>query len=875
METQRHFLTKLFTMKFIASSILVATVLLLAACHSRQLTQRTYKDFDTVSISANNNPYKLYRAAAPMQWRIVHTRVALSFDYAAQTANGQEWVTLQPYFYPTDSLCLDAKGMKIESITIGYADKPLFYTYDSSQLHIHLDRVYNQNEQVKLAIKYVAMPYAQSSGGSAAITDDRGLYFINADHKVAGKPVQIWTQGETESNSHWLPTIDKPNMRTTVQLELTVPAQYKTLSNGALISSANKGALRTDIWYMDQPIQVYAIMFAVGDFVVTKDKWKDKEVNYYVEPAYAGYAAQMFRHTPEMIGFFSDVTGVPYPWNKYSQVVVRDYVSGAMENTSASLFGEFMHQDTREYNDNNHEDVVSHELFHQWFGDYVTAESWSNLTVNESFATYGEYLWRKHKYGQAYADELSWSDLQKYLNYVSFSDPELVRYHYRDKEDMFDLVSYQKGGAILHYLHQLMGDSAFYQSMKLYLSKNALQAAEAIHWRLAVEQATGKDWQWFFNQWYYKSGHPILKIDYDYDDVAQKLNVTLQQVQDQSVGVYQLPLKTLLVEGDLQTIIDWPIDKAQHTFSYPYKNGKRPLIVPDIAHVLPGVIQENKTNKEYLQQMQHCSDYVSQLLALQQLNAKHINQADAKAILSLGLNNKQAALRLASLQILKRWTSDAMQTQWLDEVQMLAVNDGNNNVRAAAIELLGKWKVTAQKQLLIDATQDVSYQVAGNALVALSVIDDTLAYKLASTYLNAKANSHLDTKAWFVFSTHAQARDTAVFRKYVSYKEDAQKRMHLCSDLMNFGLCTQNEAVFQTITNLYALLMLNVDNKITRSYYVRFLQSFVASIAAKQQKDKKSQLLNIKANQLKALVVGLKAAEKEADILKLYDQMSF
>jgi aminopeptidase N len=183
------------------------------------------------------------------------------------------------------------------------------------------------------------MPYASETGGSAAITDDRGLYFINTDDKIEGKPAQIWTQGETESNSHWLPTIDKPNMRTTIQLELTVPNIYKTLGNGALVSSMDKGDKRTDIWRMDKPIQVYAIMFAIGDFAIAKDKWKGREVNYYVEPAYAPYARKMFQYTPEMIEFFSNVTGVEYPWNKYSQVVVRDYVSGAMENTSASLFG--------------------------------------------------------------------------------------------------------------------------------------------------------------------------------------------------------------------------------------------------------------------------------------------------------------------------------------------------------------------------------------------------------------------------------------------------------------------------------------------------------------------------------------------------------
>src|SRR5690606_25883012 len=150
--------------------------------------------------------------------------------------------------------------------------------------------------------------------------------------------------------------------------------------------------------------QIYALMFAVGKFEIIDDEpWNQIPVNYYVEPEYAPFAQKMFQNTPEMMGFFSEITGVPYPWNKYSQIVVRDYVSGAMENTTASLFGEFMNQNFREIADKNYEDVVAHELFHQWFGDYVTAESWSHINLNESFANYGEYRWRKYKYGDASA----------------------------------------------------------------------------------------------------------------------------------------------------------------------------------------------------------------------------------------------------------------------------------------------------------------------------------------------------------------------------------------------------------------------------------------------------------------------------------------
>ncbi|MCY1554332.1 Aminopeptidase N [compost metagenome] len=147
-------------------------------------------------------------------------------------------------------------------------------------------------------------------------------------------------------------------------------------------------------------------MMAVGDFAVQKDTWKGKEVAYYVPKAYGPYARNIFNHTPEMMQFFSDKLGVPYPWDKYSQVVGYNYVSGAMENVTASLFGSFNLKNDRELADAPNDFIVAHELFHQWFGDYVTCESWGQLTVNESFADYSEYLWTEYKYGPYRAEEI-------------------------------------------------------------------------------------------------------------------------------------------------------------------------------------------------------------------------------------------------------------------------------------------------------------------------------------------------------------------------------------------------------------------------------------------------------------------------------------
>ncbi len=378
---------------------------------------------------------------------MVHTRLDARFDYSKSQLIGKAWLTLKPHFYTTDSLRLDAKGMDIKQIAVvkGGKNIPLKYTYDKMQLDIDLDRRYKGGEQYTVYIDYIAKPDEFEAKGSAAITDAKGLYFINP-REEKDKPTQIWTQGETEATSVYIPIIDKPNQKTTQEFILTVPAKYVTLSNGILATQRkNSDGTRTDHWKMDLPHAPYLFFIGVGEYAVIKDSYKGKEVSYFVEKEYAPVARKIFGHTPEMMKFFSSITAVEYPWSKYAQIVGRDYVSGAMENTTATLHQESAYQDARELTETNRwEDVISHELFHQWFGDYVTTESWSNLTLNESFANYSEYLWREYKYGRDHADAHAYDDMQGYIASGS-QNKDLVRFHYNDKEDVFDAVSYNKG----------------------------------------------------------------------------------------------------------------------------------------------------------------------------------------------------------------------------------------------------------------------------------------------------------------------------------------------------------------------------------------------------------------------------------------------
>ena len=786
---------------------------------------------DTINVVAKKGK-SAYHAKPTKIWEIFNTRIALNFDFPSKTANVKEWINLHPYFYQTDSIELDAKSMEIDSVILAYphSSNILRYNYTDDILKIYFDKQYTVADSICIYLKYKAMPYANSTGGSRAITEDRGLYFINTDNALPGKPVQIWTQGESEANSHWMITIDKPNTRFTTQIELTVPDTMTTLSNGELIKQEKPGfQLRTDYWRMDMPIQAYVAMFAIGKYSIIKDNWRGKEVNYYVEPEYAPYARAMFKNTPEMMEYFSKRTGVPFPWNKYDQVVARDYVSGAMENTTAALFGEFMNQNFREIADNSKEDVVAHELFHEWFGDYVTCESWSNLTVNESFANYGEQLWRQFKYGKTSADELAYNDLQRYIKTSRYSDPQLVRYNYDSHEEMFDGITYNKGGAILHYINSITGDAAFDKSMKLYLTKNALHSAEAHDWRRALEITTGQDWTPFFNQWYYHPGHPVLSINYNYDGKLQKLIVTVTQSQPDSTFTYRLPLKTALFYDNTKTIISWLIDKKTDTFTYEYKNGIKPLIVPDFDHVLPGEIIENKTTNTLLEQFRQCNDFTSKIIALTTATDS-VGDSSTECVIDLALNDTIIPIRRTALTLIRAAQNDEYHKKWLNKIQSLAANDPDNSVRAAAMGLLAVWKDTASKSLMIHSLYDSSYAVAGAALEGIKRIDTTLAYSSAKALLGTNPKAALEAQIWSIIGDKSNNEDIALYQLYTIPMNNSTGKYSFIFSLQAYIKGVQNEASFIKALDIYSASTNGISQKHMKSRLVNFIANYAGEI---------------------------------------------
>lgn len=551
-----------------SSVLFVFVALLIQACLPTKQESEAFSKAKVTTVVKQHAPEYPYRPSETRVFDLLHTNLEVVPIWEKQQLLGKAELTLKPYFYPTDQLILDAKGMTINAVSlIDSAGKssPLKFEYDSLQIKITLPKKYTRVDTIKVGVDYVAKPNELTSGGSAAISDDKGLYFINPLGRDEVKPQQIWTQGETEASSCWFPTIDAPNEKTTQEIKITVDNQFQTLSNGLLISKTqNSDGTRTDYWRQEKPHAPYLFMMAIGKFAVVQDSWKGKAVNYLVEPKDSAYARGVFRNTPEMLSFYSDILGYEYPWDKYNQVIVSDYVSGAMENTGAVIHGKWVFTTPEQQIDQNHEDVIAHELFHHWFGDLVTCESWSNLPLNESFATYGEYLWMEYKYGKMKADRHLRVD---YYNYLSDTPRvDLIRFHYNDKEDMFDRHSYEKGSRILHMLRDLVGDDAFFESLKLYLHQRAFKSAEVHDLRLAFEEVTGQDLNWFFNQWFLDKGHPILNVNWEHQGDSLLLNV--EQVQPEDQPVFEFPVTVDVYFGGKKRRKEIRVSKRKETYLF-------------------------------------------------------------------------------------------------------------------------------------------------------------------------------------------------------------------------------------------------------------------------------------------------------------------
>jgi aminopeptidase N len=527
---------------------------------------------------------------------VFHTELSVSLDWAKEEVNGTARISLGAFRQVLDTVVLDAKFMEIASVKS--AGTGLNFTTDSHRLYIPLKRALVFGDTLILDIQYTARPSLASDQKQAAIGDNKGFYFINADGSIANVKRQAWTQGQTESNSVWFPTIDKPNEKMTFDLSVEVDADLTTLSNGELeFQEALPNGRRKDFWSLKKPHAPYLCALAVGLFVKVEDTSSALPIAYYVEEEWANEAKRIFGKTPKMIETYGKLLNYPYPWPKYDQIVVRDYVSGAMENTGCVIHGDFLYQDGRQRIDGDNEDIIAHELFHHWFGDLLTCESWSNLTLNEGFASYGEYLWHEAEYGKADADAYLEDFLESYLDEADHRTHPLIAYRYEDRDMVFDHHSYDKGALVLHYLRWVLGDETFFGGLNFYLNRHAFQSVEVHDFRIAMEDYSGRDLNWFFDQFFLQEGHPILVYTHTFE--GDQLLLNIEQTQEKGPKVYEMPLSLEIAysNGKKERRKFW-VRQAKESLSFPMQ-AEVSYVQLDPAGVVPGLVQESKTYAEY------------------------------------------------------------------------------------------------------------------------------------------------------------------------------------------------------------------------------------------------------------------------------------
>jgi aminopeptidase N len=578
-----------------------------------------------------------------------------------------------------------------------------------------------------------------------------------------------------------------------------VPSKYVSLSNGLLVKQVeNKNGTRLDIWKMDLPHSPYLFFIGVGDYSVVKQdaitsNKKKLELSYYIEKEFEKQALKIYGKTPQMIALFEKILGVPFPWAKYAQISGRDYVSGAMENTTATIHSDAVQQDARELVDENiWEGTIAHELFHQWFGDLVTAESWSNLTVNESFADYSQTIWLENSMGKDAGDYENYKGLSGYLSSPTDAEKNLVRFYYNEREDMFDLVSYQKGGRILHMLRHFVGGEAFYKSLNKYLTDNKFSNGSAIKLKLAFESVTGKDLNWFFNQWYFGNGHPYVSITQQYDANKKQVLVKLAQTQVQD-KLFTLPIGIdIYVNGQRNHYEVWAKNKVD-SFYFPAASEPDNVNV-DNDKILLWEKNDSKPLKQFIYQYYHARNFLDRNEALNEVS-QNLKSIEAKQVIQDAMKDSFYVIRAKAINSLNPTSiNEAVEKN----IYTIAKSDPSYLVREEAINVIGALNKEKYKNDFINWSKDSSYTIAGAALEALDAIDSVTAYQLAQAASKAPIKKRLNTVVTKLLTKYGDESEfDFIANKYESLNNQSEEKFQMTQPFAALLMKTKNADKFK------------------------------------------------------------------------------
>ncbi|MEH1925065.1 M1 family metallopeptidase [Nostoc sp.] len=656
--------------------------------------------------------------------QVEHIFLDLSLDIPKQSYQGSCSIRLLPIRNGIDRLTLDAVNLNIESVQVD--EVPQNFDYDGEQLSIQLSEATQVGKRLLIAIAY------------SVVKPQRGIYFIQPDKHYPNKPTQVWTQGEDEDSRFWFPCFDYPGQLSTSEIRVRVPNPLVAISNGELIDTTEDGDYKIYHWSQQQVHPTYLMTLAVGDFAEIRDEWKGKPVTYYVEKGREEDAKRSMEKTPRMIEFLSQKYGYPYPFPKYAQVCVDDFIFGGMENTSTTLLTDRCLLDERAALDNrNTEALVVHELAHQWFGDLVVIKHWSHAWIKEGMASYSEVMWTEQEYSLPEAAYYRLLEARRYLSEDSsrYRRP-MVTHVYREAIELYDRHIYEKGSCVYHMIRAQLGDELFWQAIQTFVQDNAHKTVETIDLLRAIEKATGRNLSFLFDQYVYRGGHPDFKVAYSWDGDANLAKITITQTQaadgkngskdlfDLKIpigfGYTQEEVKSeelgVRNKGKLSTF-RVRVNEREQSFYFPLEN-KPQFISFDVGNNYLKTVALEYPIAELKAQLEFDPDPISRIYAATALAKK----GGLEAIIVLSKSLKNDPLWGVRVEVAKQLAKINLDQAF--DALVAGLKDKNAYVRRSVVEALNQIKTAESYKLLRGILQkgDPSYYVEAAASRVIGAI---------------------------------------------------------------------------------------------------------------------------------------------------------
>jgi aminopeptidase N len=643
--------------------------------------------------------------ARSRDYDLQHSKIALRFNLEQKKVLGEVTHSLSILRGGTVKIVFDSAGLTIQKVTVNKAAAKFETT--AEKLIIPLASEAKAGDKFEITIRYEGKP-------------TKGMYFILPDKDYPDRPSQIWTQGESEDTHYYVPTYDYPNDRLTTETILTVPASWITVSNGKLISVSDAGkGLKTWYWKESVPSSTYLITVVAGEFDEVKDTWRGIPVTYYAPKGRGDRLIINYGHTPAMMELFSKKFGVDYPWEKYAQVMVDDFVAGGMENSSATTntSTSLVHPKLAPEYLTGEDDLISHELGHQWFGDLVTCKDWGDIWLNEGFATFLEAVWTEAHFDKDQAGYERWNNAREWFESANLWNKPIVRHDFDDSSE-FDGNAYGKGGLVLYMLRHQIGDDSFYRGLKHYLEANRGKNVVTADLAKAIEESTHINVDRFFSQWIYGAGAPKFDLSYTYDIEKHQVMLSVKQTQkvEGRVGLFHVPVDVEITTASGPKLYNVTVSKDKQIFSLAADSMPLMVLFDKGGHILKSA-DFHKEKKEWLYQLKNASDVSDRADAVVALG-KLRNDEEAVAALGEALRNDKAwGVRATAADTLGQ-LGGASASKLL-----LAALDSKDApwVRSRVVNALGSFKddgaVVAKLNSI--AKQDDSYRARASALQAL------------------------------------------------------------------------------------------------------------------------------------------------------------